>query len=246
MKTFRADLHIHTLLSPCGDLEMSPANIVRTAKRLKIDIIGITDHNSTRHCALTTKLASEEGITVLTGAEVTTKEEVHCLAFFETDEQLSAFQIFIDEKLPAIRNNPAKFGDQVVIDENEVIVDEPQFLLISALNIGFDDMAKTVHRLGGLFIPAHVDRPSFSLISQLGFIPADHDADAFEISRSSDPSGFRRKHNVPEEFPLIKSSDAHFLKDIGRACTEFMLDEATFSEIRLALKKKDGRKVVIQ
>jgi 3',5'-nucleoside bisphosphate phosphatase len=244
MRTFRADLHIHTLLSPCGNLEMSPNNIIRTAKALQLDIIGITDHNSTRHCALAAKLGREQGLVVLTGAEVTSREEVHCLAFFETAEAIAAFQIFLDEHLPYVPNNPDYFGDQVVIDEEEVIVDEPPMLLLSALTAGITEIEQEVHRLGGLFIPAHADRPSFSLISQLGFIPVDLNADAIEIHRNTDPDQFRKQHGTGEDMALIKSSDAHMLRDIGRGYTVLLLEEPCFSEIRKALSGDGGRKVM--
>lgn len=152
MKQFRADLHIHTILSPCGDLEMSPINIIQRAKALCIDIIGITDHNSTLHGPLTHKIGAQQGVMVLTGAEVTTKEEVHCLAFFETDEKLTTFQEFLDDKMPNILNDKSKFGEQIVVDEDENIIDEPQKLLISALSAGIDEVESMVHHLDGLFI----------------------------------------------------------------------------------------------
>jgi len=92
MNTYRADLHIHSLLSPCGDLEMSPANIVSEASKMGIDIIGITDHNTTRHCNLISRLAADKGIFVMQGAEITTREEVHCLVFFENTDTLDLLQ----------------------------------------------------------------------------------------------------------------------------------------------------------
>jgi len=110
MKYFRADLHIHTVLSPCGDLEMSPGNIVSEAALRGIDIIGITDHNTTRHCDLVKRLAAEKRIFVMQGAEVTTKEEVHCLAFFENTDALNKFQEYLDSNLPEILNDPSKCG----------------------------------------------------------------------------------------------------------------------------------------
>jgi 3',5'-nucleoside bisphosphate phosphatase len=103
---------------------MSPANIVAKAKEKQLDIIGITDHNSTKHCLLTRKLAEKEGITVLCGAEVNTKEEVHCLAFFETDDKLALFQQFLEKQLPPVKNDVHRFGYQVVIDEQENIIEE--------------------------------------------------------------------------------------------------------------------------
>jgi len=246
MRLFRADLHIHTLLSPCGDLEMSPANIINKAKEKKLDIIGITDHNSTRHCLLTKKLADKEGITVLLGAEVNTKEEVHCLAFFENDETLAIFQQFLEKQLPKVKNDVHRFGHQVVIDENEMIVDEPEWLLLTGLHAGIDKVGKRVHELGGIFIPAHIDRPYYSLLSQLGFIPLDLNVDAMEISRQTKPGEFRQKHSLNEELTLIKNSDAHYISEIGRAYSEFILEAPTFGEVKMALKNLNGRHVRTQ
>jgi 3',5'-nucleoside bisphosphate phosphatase len=244
MKPFRADLHIHTVLSPCGDLEMSPVNIVQQARALNLDIIGITDHNSTRHCALIRRLAREEGITVLQGAEVTTREEVHCLTFFDNDESLEAFQHFLDEKITRVQNDTSRFGYQVVVDEDENILDEVPYLLIAALSAGIDEVQARVHALGGFFIPAHADRPAYSLISQLGFIPPSLSMNAIEIHRDSNCEDFRMKHHIAPELAILKSSDAHYIGDIGRTTTTFMLAEPHFNEIRMAFEGKNGRKVI--
>jgi len=246
MKFYRADLHIHTLLSPCGDLEMSPANIVAKAKEKQLDIIGITDHNSTKHCRLIRKLAEKEGITVLCGAEVNTKEEVHCLAFFETDDTLAIFQQFLEKQLPPVKNDIHRFGYQVVIDEQENIIEEVEKLLLTGLHAGINKVEQMVHELGGIFIPAHVDRPYCSILSQLGFIPPDLKADALEISRHTIPDEFDRQQGLKGKYTFLKNSDAHYLKDVGRAYTEMWLEAPTFSEIMMALANENGRYVKIQ
>lgn len=120
----RADLHIHTVLSPCGDLEMSPLSILEAARKQKLDIIGITDHNSTRQSKIIRDAAKAFGIFVLTGAEVTTQEEAHCLAFFADDARLDVFQEYLDKHLPDFPNNPEKFGYQVVVDTQDQILYE--------------------------------------------------------------------------------------------------------------------------
>ena len=185
MKSFRADLHIHTVLSPCGDLEMSPVNIVSEAALKGLDIIGITDHNTTRHCELITRFASRKGIFVMQGAEVTTKEEVHCLAFFENTDALLKFQVFLDENLPEVKNNPEIFGYQVQVDENDNVVYEEKKLLINAISKSFEETETFIHSLNGLFIPAHLNRSKNSIYSQLGFLPDKLNADAVEISRAT-------------------------------------------------------------
>jgi hypothetical protein len=245
MKKFRADLHIHTLLSPCGELEMSPGNIVSEAEKKGLDIIGITDHNTTRHCALISRLAAEKGIFVMTGAEITTKEEVHCLAFFENTDALNKFQEFLDSNLPEILNDPLIFGDQVQVDEKENIIYEEKKLLIIALSRSIREVEQFVHGLNGLFIPAHIDRTKNSIYSQLGFLPENLSADALEISRASAPWRFALSHPEIKGYSVISSSDAHYMSDIGIVNTSFMLEEPSFSEIRLALQGTNDRKVVV-
>lgn len=244
MKTYRADLHIHTVLSPCGDLEMSPRNIIARARELKLDIIGITDHNTTRHCALTQKLGESNGIFVLMGAEVTTREEVHCLTFFENTESLAEFQKYLSEHLPFVRNNPSIFGYQVVIDENENIIDEIDSLLIVGLDQSIDQVRAKVQDLNGLFIPAHVDRPRHGVLSQLGFMPDNLSPNAVEIYRSNTREMFLSTHPEFSNYVLIRNSDAHQPEQIGTRHSTFMLDHPSFNEISMAFKNEQGRKVI--
>ncbi len=147
MSCYRADLHIHTILSPCGDLEMSPVNIIQTAINRGINIIGITDHNSTRQCQTVVDMAREKNITVIYGAEINTHEEIHCLALFGTGNECTTFQQWLDTRLPDVKNDPIRFGDQIWVDANEDIVGEEQRLLISALDATLEESEKMVHQL---------------------------------------------------------------------------------------------------
>ena len=241
MNQFRADLHIHTVLSPCADLEMSPANIVNRAKEKGLQIIGITDHNSTKNALLVRKLAQKKGIFVLTGAEVTTKEEVHCLAFFEFENQLNRFQQFLDEKIIFIPNPDGHFGYQPVVDENDDIVELISNYLPAALNSSINEIQKEVEKLNGIFIPAHVDRQANGLFAQLGFLPPGVKFDALGISRYSSEKHVRKHYFLTKEITLIRNSDAHFLNQIGEIYTVFNIEEITFQEIRMALIQKDKR-----
>jgi 3',5'-nucleoside bisphosphate phosphatase len=235
MNLYRADLHIHTVLSPCGDLDMSPVNIVKDSVEKGLDIIGITDHNSTLHCKTINKIAANQGLFVLMGAEVTTKEEIHCLAFFESDEQLDSFQQYLRDHLPHIQNDTELFGLQVVVDEDEKIMHYEEWLLISAINQSIEQVEEKVHSLKGLFIPAHIDRNRFSLIRQLGFIPKDMNADAFELSAKSNETELRASLKSLGNKPFIRCSDAHTLDSIGSCFTLFEMESITFSQIRRAL-----------
>jgi len=243
MRTFRVDLHIHTVLSPCGDLEMSPVNIVKKAKERGIDILGISDHNSTLHAPLIKDLAAKEGIVVMMGAEVTTKEEVHCLCFFETEEKLADFQVYLEQHLPHIPNDTDRFGYQVVVNEAEEIEDEVEWLLISGINQSIDEIEQKVHGLGGLFIPAHINKMQNSIISQLGFIPFDLNVDALELTRHVSKEEFLKKNAYLKGKTFIKSSDAHLIDSIGEIYTELYMNEASFAEVKRALRGDDGREV---
>jgi len=245
MNQYRADLHIHTVLSPCADLEMTPANIVQRAKETGLQIIGITDHNSTKNALLVKKLSEKEGIFVLTGAEVTTKEEVHCLAFFEFENQLTQFQQFLDDRKTIIPNPDGHFGYQPVVDENDNIIELIPYYLPAALKSGINEIQKKVETLNGIFIPAHVDRPSNGLFSQLGFVPPGLKFDAMGISRFSSEKDVRKHYVIEKEITLIRNSDAHYLQQIGEIYTSFYLSEMIFSEIKIALNQQDGRFVKI-
>ncbi len=230
-----ADLHIHTTLSPCGDLEMSPAHIIAMARKRGLGILGITDHNSTRQAGIIRDLGKEKGIWVLTGVEITTSEEAHCLAFFEDDNSLSAFQAYLDQHLPDIPNKPEKFGYQVVANVKEEIIYEEKKLLITALNQNLREIEKKVRECNGIFIPAHLDKPRFSILSQLGFIPPDLHYDALEVSANTTPEIFAGQHPELKNAPFIHSSDAHYPEDIGKVSTLLSLPEISFQSLRIAL-----------
>jgi len=222
---------------------MSPVNIVKKAKERGIDIIGISDHNSTLHAPLVKELASREGLVVMMGAEVTTKEEVHCLCFFETEDNLTVFQKYLEEYLPHIPNDNDKFGYQVVVNEEEEIVDEVEWLLISAISQSIDQLEEKVHELDGLFIPAHINKMQDSIVSQLGFIPFDLNVDALELTRHISKEAFLKKNAYLKDKTFIKSSDAHCIDLVGDIYTEFLLKEASFNEVKMALRNEDGRTV---
>lgn len=241
MRFFKADLHIHTLLSPCGDLEMSPKNIVEKAGVEKLDIIGITDHNSTRHCKLISELASQHNIFVFCGAEVTSREEAHCLAFLPDFEKLDEFQNYLDKYLSPIPNDPNKFGYQVQVDKDENIIYEEENLLISAIDQSVDEIEEMVHGLGGIFIPAHVNRQTFSIISQLGFIPPDLNYDALELSKHISKEKFIQQNAYLKNSTFIQSSDAHFISNVGDVSTQFYMEKASFDEVKMALRNEGGR-----
>lgn len=239
----RADLHIHTVLSPCGDLEMSPLSILETARKKNLNIIGITDHNSTRQSKIIRDAGKNFGIFVLTGAEVTTQEEAHCLAFFADDIRLDRFQKYLDIHLPDFPNNPEKFGYQVVVDLEDQILYEEKKLLISALDQSIEEVEKYVHSLDGIFIPAHIDKSRFSILSQLGFVPPDLSCEALELSPHCNLVSFFQAHPELAAYSFTQASDAHYLQDIGKSFIRFNLNEISFTAIRTAIQQLKRPKI---
>ena len=244
MKIYKADLHVHTVLSPCADLEMGPRNIIQQAVLKKIDILGITDHNSTKQLPVMKQLADENGIALFYGVEVNTAEEVHCLAFFESYVLCQEFQRFLEKNYRGIVNKPAKFGDQVVVDENEMIKEEISELLIASILATINQVEKMVHELNGIFIPAHIDRHGNGILAQLGFIPEDLIVDAVELSKNQRITPFLEQHPELKNYTFIQNSDAHYPENIGDACSSLKLEAPTMDEFKLALQMKNGRGVL--
>jgi len=183
LKEFRADLHVHTVLSPCAEIEMLPPLIISEAKSCGIDLIAITDHNSSANILAVQKAALDMGITVLPGMELQTKEEVHVLCLFDSIDQIQEFQDIVDQKLPAIKNRPDFFGEQLVVDEFGDFIRKEERLLISSTSLSITEAFKLVDGIGGILIPAHVNRKAYGLLEILGFVPGDIPFPALEISR---------------------------------------------------------------
>ena len=240
IKEFKADMHIHTCLSPCADLEMSPRNIVLEAKKKGLDMIGICDHNSAENFPAVEKSADQEGIKVFGGIEITSREEVHVLGLFGNKKDLFFTQNTVYSNLHGI-NDEEKYGLQVVVNEKDEVLNFNNKLLIGATELSIDEVVNLIHRHNGIAIAAHVDREGFSIIANLGFIPDDLSLDALEIT---DPS---RKENYSQgkDFVFITSSDAHFIDDIGKRYSCFLMKDINFEEIRKCLRMENGRKVRI-
>ncbi|MEO0230173.1 MAG: PHP domain-containing protein [candidate division WOR-3 bacterium] len=239
-----ADLHIHSALSPCGSLEMSPKAIVESALKKELNLIAVTDHNSYENAFYTGKIANKYGIQVLYGMEVQTSEEVHVLAFFDTFESLENFGKVIHEHLPDIPNNPEFFGDQVVVDENDEIVRFEEKLLINSVDFTIDEVVSLIKSYGGLSVLSHVNASHFSIVSQLGFVPQEVSVDALEITYDLRPEDLEAL-NLPQKFPVITSSDSHYLADIGRGYTVFFMESPSIEEIKKALTKSEGRDYMV-
>ena len=236
MRKVRADLHLHTCLSPCADNQMQTVAIIEQAKKVGLDMIGICDHNSAENVSAVMKAGVREGLAVIPGVEVTSREEVHILGLFNTEQDLMYLQDIIYENLPG-QNDEGAFGPQLIIDEYGNMVGRNSRLLIGATTLTLEQVIDAIHQFAGLAIASHVDRQRFSLIGQLGFIPKGLKLDAVEVSI---PSSVRQEYG----YPVVTFSDAHFLEDIGRNSTCFMIEDTSVREISKALRCELGRMVV--
>lgn len=214
MKLFY-DLHIHTSLSPCGDNDMSPMNIVNMAIIKGLDVIAITDHNSVKNCLAGLETAKEHDILVIPGMEIQTKEEVHLLCLFRDMDAALKFGEIIDPLIPDVANNPDFFGEQIVYDVNGNLVDKEKRLLVSSVSMNIDSVFSTVASLNGIVIPAHIDKRNYSIISNLGFLPFNLDVTTIELSKNANVEEFISKNKYLEKYNIIVNSDAHYLGDIS-------------------------------
>ncbi|MFU0800840.1 MAG: PHP domain-containing protein [Xylanivirga thermophila] len=212
------DLHIHSALSPCGDDDMTPNNIVNMAILKGLDVISVTDHNSCDNLDAVMEVAGDS-IVVIPGMEVQSREEVHLLCYFYSLDGIKKFDSYIKGYFSNILNKSDIFGHQYIMDKYDNIIGERREMLLSSLNLSIDDVVCSARQYGGVVVPAHVDRPAYSIISQLGFIPDHLNFTTLEISHLNTENisnlyGFRH----------ISSSDAHFL--------EHILERQSFIEVQ--------------
>ncbi|MFZ2537456.1 MAG: PHP domain-containing protein [Oscillospiraceae bacterium] len=200
------DLHLHSCLSPCGDNDMTPNNIVNMAVLLGLDAIAVSDHNSSLNLPAIFNVANEHGLTVVPALEVCTSEEVHLLCMTYTLQGITELSDELYQFLPDFKNNVEVFGQQLIVDENDNIIGSENRLLINALTLNIDKLLKIIAKYDGIAIPAHVDKTSNSIISNLGFIPPDYNFSCIEIKNPKIEVNFDGKR--------IINSDAHYLEHI--------------------------------
>jgi len=216
---------------------MVPTAIVTQARAAGLDMIAVCDHNSTQNVAAVAKAGAREEFAVIPGIEITSREEVHVVGLFDRDDDLAGIQATVDQNLSG-QNDAAIFGMQTIVDEWDRIIGQNDRLLIGATDLSLEQVVDAIHGYGGLAVAAHIDRQRFGVVGQLGFIPEGLELDAVEVSpRGSVHQG--------QGFPVVTSSDAHCLQDIGKSATSFSASAATVKEIGKALSGKDGRRISI-
>ena len=244
VREYRADLHIHTCLSPCASLDLSPRRIVERAREERLEIIAVTDHNAGGNVRVVAELGERAGLKVLAGMEVQTREEIHLLTLFPGWESMVPWEEEVSRHLPGVKNDPEVFGDQPIVDAEGNILGFEERLLINSLDLSLEEIKGRVEERGGLVIPSHFNKGSFSLISQLGMLPPHLQLEALEMTRRTELGGSGLTVDPPLSIPRILSSDSHFPEDIGSAYTVYLLGAPTLRELRLALRGEEGRRIV--
>jgi hypothetical protein len=244
LRRLRADLHIHTCLSPCGELAMSPRAVVDRSRAASLDLIAVTDHNTTENAGAVIEAAAGTGLAVLPGIELTTAEEVHLLGLFDPGADLGPFQEEIYRNLPDLPAKMKFVDDQVVVDRDDYVTGFCPRCLFGATLFSVQQAVALIHGHGGLAIACHVDREAFSIISQLGFIPPGLGLEAVEVSPRMTVAAALAAFGPFAGLPVVRFSDAHKPEEIGAAATDFLVEGPELAEIRSALAGRDGRKVL--
>lgn len=213
MKNYNIDLHIHSVLSPCANLLMTPANILKKANEIGLDIIAITDHNSGKNVEIAMKLAKKYEINIIPGMEVESSEEIHLLCYFPKIKELINFQKIIYENLPDRENDEEYFGYQLLTDKKDNYRAKEKRMLATAVNLNINQIVNKTRKMGGIVIPSHIDK-SYGIIKNLGFIPEDLNFKILEISKNSEIKKLKENYPYLNNYNLIKNSDSHYLDEI--------------------------------
>jgi len=222
---------------------MSPRAVVAKSLEERLDVVAVCDHNSSENVLHVINAARGTPLKVLSGMEISSREEVHLVALFDKWDVLLKLQAWVYDHLPG-RNEESVFGCQAIVNELDEVEGFNERLLIGATELSIDEIVANVHDLGGLAVASHIDRQGFGIISHLGFIPPGLHLDALEVSAAMGLKEARREFAELYRMAFIEASDAHFIRDIGRGSTRFLLEDATVEEFKMAFRKQRGRLVL--
>lgn len=229
MNKFYYDLHLHSCLSPCGDNDMTPANIAGMAAVKMLDIVALTDHNTTKNCPAFYKACKSQGVIPIAGIELTTSEDVHIVCLFETLEKAMEFGEFVDTRRIRIKNKTEIFGDQLIMDENDEIIGSDDFLLPNATTLSIEEGYQEAVSRGAIVWPAHIDREANGIIATLGMLPSEPRFGVVEYRDAASVPDYESRFPELKEKKIVCSSDAHYLWDINERENFFELDDENYS-----------------
>ena len=227
MNRYYYDLHIHSCLSPCADNDNTPNNIAGMGQLAGLQIMALTDHNTCRNCPAFFKAAKKYGIIPIAGMELTTAEDIHMVCLFETLEQAMAFDAYVATRRVLIPNRRDIFGDQLILDENDELIEEEAYLLSNATDISVDESVELADRFGGVCYPAHIDRDANGIIAVLGDLPAETPFACMEFHDGDNIPAYETRYQLPPR--VVVSSDAHYLWDIRDKQNYVDIDDEPYS-----------------
>lgn len=208
------DLHIHSCLSPCADDEMTPATIAGMGKLIGLNVMALTDHNTTKNCPAFFKACEFYGILPIAGMELTTAEEIHMLCLFSSLESAQNFELFLDTKRLPVKNKPDIFGRQYIVDENDTVIGEYPYVLSFATSLTVDEAITEIKKRNAFICPAHIDREANGMIGVLGTVPSDYNFKCVEFKSKDNEAKLRQAHGIKAKYSLY-DSDAHELLSLS-------------------------------
>lgn len=233
MNRYYYDLHIHSCLSPCAEDDMTPANIAGMGALCGLNIMALTDHNTTGNLPAFFSACKRHGIIPVGGMELTTAEEIHIICLFETLENALAFGEEVKKHLPPIKNRADIFGNQLFMDDEDNVLGEEPILLLTASDLDLDSAVKLARSFGGAAYPAHVDRDSNGIIAILGDIPPDEGFTACEFNDSANAETYPQRYPIINGLSVLSCSDAHRLWEISEAENFLNLDDEPYSSAKV-------------
>lgn len=233
MNRYYYDLHIHSCLSPCAEDDMTPANIAGMGALCGLNIMALTDHNTTGNLPAFFSACKRHGIIPVGGMELTTAEEIHIICLFETLENALAFGEEVKKHLPPIKNRADIFGNQLFMDDEDNVLGEEPILLLTASDLDLDSAVKLARSFGGAAYPAHVDRDSNGIIAILGDIPPDEGFTACEFNDSENAETYPQRYPIINGLSVLSCSDAHRLWEISEAENFLDLDDEPYSSAKV-------------
>ncbi len=232
MNRYYYDLHLHSCLSPCGDDDNTPNNLCGMASLLGLNILALTDHNTTKNCPAFFTAAKRYGIIPVAGMELTTSEDIHIVCLFENLEDAMKFGDYIDTRRMKIKNRPDFFGKQQILDGDDNFIEEEEYLLSNATNVSIEETHELVESYNGISYPAHIDREANGIIAILGTIPPDSEFSLYELNDGESINKYSEKYGIPKERFII-SSDAHILTSMREKENYFDLEDEPYSSAKV-------------
>lgn len=211
------DLHIHSCLSPCGDDDMTVNNIAGMAKIKNLRAVALTDHNTCKNARAFEQACKQYGVVAVPGMEITTAEEIHVLVYFSDVDTAERFESEFDKYRTKIKNRPDIFGTQRILDEDDNITGEYEYLLSVACSLSVDEVYEMAERYGAATVPAHIDKTSNGMLGILGMMPETPKFACVEIKDRTKTQAIKENNPILENTPVISDSDAHLLWDINEA-----------------------------